>query len=208
MKSKYLYFGVGGVLVVLVIIFLLMDDSSVKKENADAQLPPGHPPLSEMQQSEGDMKNGRTPVDLNSPSKTNVRQDFVHMVEKLREKVNKNPNDTSGVLELAHLLSDSHQFKEAAVLFERFLKTNKKNTTVMLDLSVCYFNLGQMEDAATITSTILKLEPSNSIALYNLGAIHATKGDKPKAKEVWENLIKKFPGSDDATRAKESIGKL
>ena len=161
-----------------------------------------------MTPSEGDMKNGRTPAGGITPSKDNVRKDFMHMIDKLREKVNAHPNDTSGVLEFAQVLHDSHQMKEAAAMFERYLKAAPRDIESMISLSDCYFGTGQMDDAIRVTNNILKVNPKNTIAMYNLGAIYATKGDKDKAKEYWQNLIDKYPSSDDAARAKESLGRL
>lgn len=208
MNIKSIYMIIGAVIIAAVVFIILSKEPDKSKADPLAGLPPGHPPINEMQPSPDDMKNGRTPAGGTAPSKENVRSDFMNRLKDLRERVSRNDKDTSGVLELARMLSDSHQFKEAAGLYERFLKADRKNTVVMLDLSVCYFNLSQIDDAARVTSMILKNEPSNTVALYNLGAIHATQGQKEKAKEVWNNLIKKYPGSEDAARAKESLGKL
>ncbi len=208
MNTKTLYMIIGAVLVIVVVIFILISDSDKTKTEEKSQLPPGHPSIGEMQSSGGDAVNGRMPAEGSAPNKTNVRKDFVHMIDKMREKVNKNSNDTTGVIEFAQVLYDSHQFKEASEMFERFLKASPKNTTVMLDLSVCYFNLGEMEHAAKVTSNIIKVDSKNTVAMYNLGAIHATQGNKDKAREVWEKLMKQFPQSEDASRAKESLTKL
>ena len=208
MKIKTIYGIVAVVIIAAIVVIIMMKDSDPKKAGQASNLPPGHPSIDGMAPSEGDMKNGRTPAGGITPSKDNVRKDFLHLIEKLREKVNANPKDTSGVLQLAQLLHDSHQMKESAALYERYLKAAPKDIESMISLSDCYFTMGQMEDAIRVTDNILKVNPKNTIAMYNLGAIYATKGDKEKAKEYWQNLIDKYPSSEDATRAKESLGRL
>ena len=207
MQGNKLYLIVGGILIAVVVIVLMLGDSETENPQTAGNLPPGHPSIDGAQQGSG-MPPSQNPADPNAPNKSNVREEFMHVIEKLREKVNQNPKDTAGVLELANMLRDSHKLDEAAGLYERILKVDKKNTSIMLSLSICYFNLGKTDDAMRVTNDILKVEPKNTIALYNIGAMYATNGDKEKAKSAWEDLIKRFPNTDDATRAKESIGKL
>lgn len=203
-SMKSLYIGLGLLLVAIVAYFIISGEPEKKKmppaTAEQGQLPPGHPPVGGDQQA--------MPPGQPGPTKDNVRPEFRHMVEKLKEKVSKNPKDTSGVLELARLLGDSHQFSEALPLYERYLKAAPKDVTVMLDLTLCYFNLNKFDEAAQTTQTILRLDPKNTAAMYNLGAIYATQGKKPEAKAAWDDLIARFPQAEESAHAKESLKNL
>ncbi len=203
-NMKSLYIGLGVVLVAIVVYFILSGEPEKKNmppaSAEQGQLPPGHPPIGEGQQG--------MPPGQPAPSRENVRPEFKHMVEKLKEKVSRNPKDTSGVIELARLLGDAHQFADALPLYERYLKAAPKDVSAMLDLTLCYFNLNKLDEAAQTTRDILRIDPKNTAAMYNLGAIYATQGKKPEAKSAWEDLISRFPQAEESARAKESLKNL
>lgn len=206
MNIKTLYTLVGIVLVAIVVIFIILKEPEpTPSTGTESNLPPGHPSV-DAQSGMQSPPPGAT--DGSAPSKANVRQDFIHLVEKLKEKVNKNPDDTSQVLDLARLLADAHQLKDALPLFQRYLRKAPGNIEVLLELSICYFNLGDMESARSTTQKILSIDAKNTMAMYNLGAIYANQGKKEEAKSVWNDLAKRFPNSDDAARAKESLARL
>jgi tetratricopeptide (TPR) repeat protein len=186
-----------GVLIVVGIGAILVFTSEEEKTPAPASaMPPGHPNV-----------EGKT--DPGAPSKTNVRKDFLEALEKLKTQVDAAPaKDTSGVLQLASMLFDSHKMAEAIPYFERYLKVDTKNTTVMLDLSIAYYSTQKQDKAMEVTQRILKADPRNTPAMYNIGALHAEAGRKDEAKRAWQTLIDKYPNSEDAARAKEAMGKL
>jgi TolA-binding protein len=189
-----------GALIILGIVGILVFTPSGQEEKqpAASAMPPGHPDV-------GGAEGGAP----GQPSKSNVRQDFLQALEDLKTKVDKAPaKDTSGVMQLARMLFDSHKMAEAIPYFERYLNVDKRNTTVMLDLSIAYYSIQKPGKAMEVTEQILKIDPRNTTAMYNIGALHAEAGKKDEAKSVWQNLIDRYPKSEDAARAKEALGKL
>jgi len=199
MSLKKIYFSIGALIIIAVLVIVLFFDTELKPTNTSG-LPPGHP-------NTGEMPSANSAP--SQPSKSNVRKDFIHTLEMMKKKVDEAPStDTNNVLELARMMLDSHQATECIPYFERYIKAAPKNTAAMLDLSVAYYQLKQYDKAMETTKRILTLSPKHTTGMYNLGAIYATMEKKDLAKKTWENLVSKFPDSDDAKRAKEALKQL
>ena len=202
MNLSKTYLIIGAVIVIGIAAILVFSGGEEEQPASTAAMPPGHPDVGQMDPSGAEAASGQ-------PSKANVRQEFLHALEQLKTKVDKAPaRDTSGVLQLARMLFDSHKMTEAIPYFERYLAVDKRNTTVMLDLSIAYYSVKEPGKAMDITEHILKLEPRNTTAMYNVGALHAEAGRKAEAKQAWQSLIAGYPNSEDAARAKEAMKKL
>lgn len=142
------------------------------------------------------------------PSGSNVIEDARKRLDELKLSYEKNPEDTLRIREYADMLKFAHQPEKAIELYEKILKKDSKRIDILLELTSLYFNNGDLDKADSFTNNILKIDNNNQIAAYNSGAIAASRGDKAKAKTIWQGLINKYPNTDIALIAQQSIMQL
>ena len=126
----------------------------------------------------------------------------------LQNEVEKNPTDTTKLLEYADLLAAAHKQKEAIEYYQQILSINSNRIDVLFSLSFIYYTLGDLNKSEEETKRILAIDPENNDAKYNLGAIAATKGDKEKATDIWQRLAEKYPEDEIGIKAKNSLERL
>lgn len=142
------------------------------------------------------------------PSGSNVMEDVKKKLEELKLSYEKNPEDTLRVREYADLLKFAHQPEKAIELYEKIIKKDSKRIDILLELTFLYFNKGNLDKAEAITNDILRIDKNHQLGIYNSGAIAAAKGDKLKAKSIWQGLINKYPNTEIAFIAQQSILEL
>lgn len=139
------------------------------------------------------------------PSGSNVNEDARKRLDELKISYEKNPEDTLRIREYADMLKFAHQPEKAIELYSKILKKDPKRIDILLELTSLYFNNGDFNKADEFTNEILKIDSNNQIATYNSGAIAAARGDKAKAKTIWQGLVNKYPNTDIAFIAQQSI---
>ena len=199
MKFKPLYFY-GAVFIIVVAILIILSQQSGNVENAsnenlNTQQIPNDEIHSQLKSSE-------------TPGKNNVSQEFKHKMAMLQNEVEKNPTDTTKLLEYADLLAAAHKQKEAIEYYQQILSINPNRIDVLFSLSFIYYTLGDLNKSEEETKRILAIDPENNDAKYNLGAIAATKGDKEKARDIWQRLAEKYPEDEIGIKAKNSLERL
>lgn len=199
MKFKPLYFY-GAVFIIVVAILIILSQQSGNVENAsnenlNTQQIPNDEIHSQLKSSE-------------TPGKNNVSQEFKHKMAMLQNEVEKNPTDTTKLLEYADLLAAAHKQKEAIEYYQQILSINPNRIDVLFSLSFIYYSLGDLNKSEEETKRILAIDPENNDAKYNLGAIAVTKGDKEKARDIWQRLAEKYPEDEIGIKAKNSLERL
>lgn len=199
MKFKPLYFyGAVFIIVVAILIILSQQSENIENtlnENLNTQQMPNDEIHSQLKSSE-------------TPGKNNVSQEFKHKMAMLQNEVEKNPTDTTKLLEYADLLAAAHKQKEAIEYYQQILSINPNRIDVLFSLSFIYYTLGDLNKSEEETKRILAIDPENNDAKYNLGAIAATKGDKEKARDIWQRLAEKYPEDEIGIKAKNSLERL
>jgi tetratricopeptide (TPR) repeat protein len=199
MKFKPLYFY-GAVFIIVVAILIILSQQSGSVENASNEnLNTQQIPNDEIHSQ---LKSGET------PGKNNVSQEFKHKMAMLQNEVEKNPTDTTKLLEYADLLAAAHKQKEAIEYYQQILSINPNRIDVLFSLSFIYYSLGDLNKSEEETKRILAIDPENNDAKYNLGAIAVTKGDKEKARDIWQRLAEKYPEDEIGIKAKNSLERL
>ncbi len=193
-KPLYAYLSLILILIVLLVVFTRKNSSQSTADIANQEMP-------------GDdihkgLKNGE------SPNKSNVSADILHKMEELKKEAEDNPNDTLKLKEYADFLTEAHKSDEAVKYYQKILKVDPKRTDILFSLSFIYYNKKDYDKSEELTNQILSYDKDNALAFYNLGAISASKGDKEKAKDVWDKLIKKYPNTDVAKAAEQSLSSL
>jgi tetratricopeptide (TPR) repeat protein len=195
MKIKPLFIYLIGFVVFLVAIIFF----ALRKEEPKAPEGPmsGQMPNDAIHQGMGGM-NGMAAM---SEAFKKKEAEFAAAFEK-------NPNDTLKLKEYAHFLGQGHKPAEAIKVLEKILKIDPKRIDVLFDLTYLYDQMGRMADIEVATNKILAIDKNNKEANYNLGIIMEKKGNKEKAKQIWNDLVKKFPNTEIAQLAKNSINRL
>lgn len=156
-------------------------DVAPPPEQADSNLPEGHPPM-----------------------------DVAQGWRALEEEAEKNPRDARVALELADFLYDLERWERAVFWYRRALELDPKNTEARTDLATCSFRLGRFEDALAEYGRVLALEPDKPQALYGLAMarLHG-KQDRAGALEAYQRLRRShpdFPGLEQLARELEPGG--
>lgn len=114
--------------------------------------------------------------------------------EPLLQRLAKNPNDASLMIQVADVYKQNHQFEKAAEYYSRSLKVDPNNAGVRSDLASCMYYKGDVEGALAQLQEALQLEPKNAPALFNLGMINwQGKKDGKAAVAAWEELLRSNP---------------
>ena len=194
-KPLYAYLSLVVILIVLLVVF------TQKNKNSEA---PGDITNQEMPNDDvhKGLQNGE------APNKSNVSADIIRKMEELKKEADENPDDTLKLKAYADFLTEAHKPDEAVEYYQKILKVNPKRADVLFSLSFIYYNKHDYDKSEEYTNKILSFDKNNPLALYNLGAISATKGDKNKAKEIWNEIITKFPNSEAAKTAEQSLSGL
>ena len=193
-KPLYAYLSLVLVLVVFLIIFSQKNNNQSATDIASKEMP--------NDDIHKGLKNGE------APDKSNVSADIIRKMEELKKAAEENPNDTLKMKEYADFLTEAHKPDEAIQYYQKILKVDPKRTDILFSLSFIYYNKQDYNKSEEITNKILSYDKNNPLALYNLGAISATKGDNAKARDIWNKLIEKYPNSEAAAAAKQSLGNL
>lgn len=199
LKPIYIYLTIFVVFIISIVLF----SNSAKKSN-----------LTDNQQMNGQMPEDDVHKDLksqgngDSPSASNVMKEAIERMNKLKEEVNRNPNDTLKLREYADMLTLAHKPDEAIEYYSKILKFDPKRIDVLLQLTYVHFNKGDLDKALEYTNKALQVDKNNLIANYNLGAVLNAKGDKRQAIIIWKNLAQKYPNTEVGHIAKESVKQL
>lgn len=193
-KPLYAYLSLIIILVVLLVVFTQKNNEELPQDVANKEIP--------NDDIHNGLKNGDT------PNKSNVSADIMHKMEELKKGAEENPDDTLKLKEYADFLTEAHQPDKAIPYYEKILKVDSRRTDVLFSLSFIYYNKKDFDKSEDYTNKILAYDKNNPLALYNLGAISATRGDKRNAKDIWNKIIIKYPNSQAAKTAEESLSHL
>lgn len=143
-----------------------------------------------------------------SPSGSNVMESARKKLEELKIAYEKNPGDTLKAREYADMLTMAHQSDKAVELYQKILKVDPKRIDAMIQLTFLFYNKGDLDKAEQYTKMVLEIDKNHQLGLFNLGAVAQAKGDNAKAKKIWQDIVKKFPKSEVANIAEESLKQL
>ena len=94
-------------------------------------------------------------------------------IQRLREHIEKNPNDADAILVLANLNFDIRSWERARELYSRHLELKPGSPDVLTDLGVTYRELGQHQEALELFDQAQKLQPNHWQSLYNQIVVYA-----------------------------------
>lgn len=124
----------------------------------------------------------------------------MEQVQQLRAYVEKNPNDSQAVRELANLNYDINNWQRAAELYEQYLRLVPDEPNVMTDLGACLRNLGRSTEALAVFQRAREKAPEHWQARYNEVLVLAFDlGRWDDADKALSELLKLQPTNPDVT---------
>jgi tetratricopeptide (TPR) repeat protein len=127
-------------------------------------------------------------------------------ITRLKEQVEKNPNDAEAILTLANLNYDIRNWARARELYERYLKLRPAQADVLTDLGVSLRGLGQFRDAMARFEEAQKLQEGHWQSLYNEVVVLAFDlKDIPRAQQVLARLRQLQPDNAEVTRLADEV---
>lgn len=129
-------------------------------------------------------------------------------IQKLREYVEKNPNDLDAVRKLADLNFDIQNWQRAQELYTHYLELKPKDTDVMTDLGITYRGLRQFDKALDMFHQAKKLDPNHWQSDYNEVVVLAFDLKKTaQANQVLTELRKMQPANPDVAKLAEAVAR-
>ena len=148
--------------------------------SAESQQPAGMPPHAMGQQG--------------TPSLEDMKRMADKQVEPLLQKLNSDPRNAELLNQVALTYRATHQFKEAAVYYQKALDVDPKNVAVRTDLATCLYFTGDVDGALAQLKQSLSYDPKHAGTLLNIGIITwKGKGDVDGAVAYWQKLLKLYP---------------
>lgn len=200
MKFKPIYLYGLVVLVSIVILIIVASQNSEEPQNNSSELNQKMP--------DDDVHKKLMDKGGKSPSKENVSVEYRERMAKLKDAVEKNPEDTLALKNYADFLSASHKMDDAITYYNKILQVDPKRADIHFSLAVIYYNKQDFARCENENNQVLRFDPKNQMALYNLGAVAATKGEFMKAKDFWNQVIEINSENETGKLAKESLTKL
>ncbi len=142
---------------------------------------------------------------------THVHQDLgtnaqiMAEIDRLRDRVNLNPDDMASTLRLANLLHDVHIFDQAVEYYRKYLAKNESDPDARVDMAICLFELGKADEAIAEMEKALTYSPNHQLAFYNLGIVHLTLGNLERAREYFNRCIDVNPSAEVAQKARRIL---
>lgn len=199
-KPLHIYLSLIAIVVLSIVFF-----SSGEKTNSGIE---NRPIVKKDKMPNDEVHQKNNSLDSQAPTKENVNNDIVSKMNILEKEFANGSTDTVKMLELANMLTAGHQIEKGLIYYNKILEIDSNREDILLQLAFVHSNLGEFSKAIDVTEKMLKNNPSNKIALYNLGALNATIGQKDLAKSIWQDIINKYPKSEFAEKAEQSIKKL
>ena len=127
---------------------------------------------------------------------------------RLREQVEKNPNDADAVLTLANLNYDIRNWERSRELYERYLTLRPPQPDVLTDLGVSLRGLKRFPEAMARFEQAQQLQPGHWQSLYNEVVVFAFDlKDMAKAQQVLTRLRQLQPDNPEVAKLADEVAR-
>jgi cytochrome c-type biogenesis protein CcmH/NrfG len=112
----------------------------------------------------------------------------------LLEKLKTDPKNAALLNDVGKMYRATHQFKQAAVYYQKSLDIDPKNVGARTDLASCLYYEGDVDGALAQLQKSLTYDPKHAGTLLNIGMIKwQGKHDADGAIQAWQKLLKLNP---------------
>lgn len=124
----------------------------------------------------------------------------------LEARVEKDPSDVEGWIELGNLNYDLGRPAEAVRAYERALALRPGNPDVITDMGTMYRALGQPRKAVELFREAHRIDPNHFNSYYNEGVVllHDL-DDMAGAARAWEEFLKLVPQGEQSERIRRML---
>ncbi len=129
----------------------------------------------------------------------------------LLEKLKTDPSNTDLLTKVGDLYQGTHQFKEAAVYYDKALQIDAKNVPIRTQLASCLYYQGDIDGAISQLQQALRYDPKDANSLFNLGIMKLQgKKDTKGALAAWQLLLNSNPqlSADRKARVQKLIADI
>jgi cytochrome c-type biogenesis protein CcmH/NrfG len=128
------------------------------------------------------------------PSLEEMKQMADKKAAPLLEKLKGDPNNSDLLIQVGNIYKSTHQFKEAAVYYDKALQVDPKNVAIRTEMASCLYYNGDVDGAINQLQQALHYDPKDANSLFNLGMIKwQGKQDSKGAVAAWQQLLKSNP---------------
>ena len=128
------------------------------------------------------------------PSLEQMKQMADNKATPLLEKLKADPTNVDLLIKVGTLYQATHQFKEAAVYYDKALQVNPKDVAARTQLASTLYYQGNVDGAITELQKSLSYDPKDANTLYNLGIMKLQgKKDAKGALAAWQLLLSSNP---------------
>jgi cytochrome c-type biogenesis protein CcmH/NrfG len=128
------------------------------------------------------------------PSLEEMKQMADKKAAPLLEKLKGDPNNSDLLIQVGNIYKSTHQFKEAAVYYDKALQVDPKNVAIRTEMASCLYYNGDVDGAINQLQQALHYDPKDANSLFNLGMIKwQGKQDNKGAVAAWQQLLKSNP---------------
>src|SRR5450759_811561 len=128
------------------------------------------------------------------PSLEEMKQMADKKAAPLLEKLKGDPNNSDLLIQVGNIYQATHQFKEAAVYYDKALQVDPKNVAIRTEMASCLYYNGDVDGAISQLQQALRYDPKDADSLFNLGMIKwQGKQDSQGAVAAWQQLLKSNP---------------
>jgi len=130
-------------------------------------------------------------------------------VNRLRQVLEKNPDDIDALVELANLNFDIQNWTKAQELYEHALKLRPDDPDLLTDLGITLRAQGSFDQALELFRRAAKIKPGHWQSRFNEVVVLAfDKRDFPGAESALAELEKAAPGNPDVARLASEVERL
>ena len=124
----------------------------------------------------------------------------------LLEQLKKDPKSVKLLEQVAALYGSTHQFKDAAVYYDKSLQIDPSNVGTRTELASVLYYGGDVDGALRELQNSLKYSPNDVNALFNLGMIKFKGKDDPAgAIAAWQQLLNTHTNLDRKATVEKMI---
>jgi cytochrome c-type biogenesis protein CcmH/NrfG len=128
------------------------------------------------------------------PSLEQMKQMADNKAAPLLEKLKADPTNVDLLVKIGGLYQATHQFKEAAVYYDKALQVNPKDVSARTQLASTLYYQGNVDGALSELQKSLSYDPKDANSLYNLGIMKLQgKNDVKGALAAWQLLLTSNP---------------
>ena len=121
---------------------------------------------------------------------------IMQAVQKFRDVIDINPNNTEALLGLASLCVQSGVFDKAIVYYKKYLELKPEDLQAKTDYAMATFKIGELEQGDKLLEEVLKVD-DKFFPAYAVGAIaFAQSEDKEKSKLYYEKAKQYAPSKE------------